>query len=148
MGSLTQKIYCAFCRLERRVYVKKSISWTNVVLSFFAASLLMFSIWQRLEARMVIFFVIFLAVSEVFVRLRWRMSMPCPHCGFDPVLYKTDREETVRKVTEHLAQLKKSGSYLLKSQSPFENLPSRKAQPENTKINNLARPERRLSKQV
>jgi hypothetical protein len=148
MGSLTQKIFCAFCRLERRVYAKKSINWTNVVLSFFAASLLMFAIWQRLEARMVIFFVIFLAISEVFVRIRWRMSMPCPHCGFDPVLYKTDREETVRRVTAHLDQLKKSGRYLMKSQSPFENLPKRKAQEDISNAKNLMRSERRFSKQV
>jgi hypothetical protein len=66
--------------------------------------------------------VIFIAVSEVFVRLRWRMSLPCPHCSFDPLTYKTNRAEAVKKVQAHLLQLKQSGRYLMKSQNPFQNL--------------------------
>jgi len=120
---LKQKIFCAFCRLERRIYTKKSIDWTNVLLAFLAANLMMFILWQQPDARMIIFFVMFLACAEVFIRIRWRMSLPCQHCAFDPLLYKIDREETVRRVKAHLDQLKSSGAYLMKSQNPFAHLP-------------------------
>ena len=134
--SLKQKIFCAFCRLERRVYTKKSIDWTNVLLAFVAASLMMFILWQGPDARMIIFFVLFLACAEVFIRIRWRMSLPCQHCGFDPLLYKIDREETVRRVKAHLDQLKASGTYLMKSQNPFAHLPVIENN-ENEKANQL-----------
>jgi len=148
MMTITQKIFCAFCRLERNVCVKKSMGWTNVALSFLAASLLMFIVWQALDARMILFFVIFLAIAEVFVRLRWRMSLPCPHCAFDPLLYKQDRSETVRRVKSHLGELKKSGRYLMRTQNPFEKLPSVVRKPDTQLLKPSDKNTRLLSRQV
>jgi hypothetical protein len=123
MGKISETILCAFCRLNRRIFVKKSIDWTNVLTAAIAAALLMFVIWQDADPRAVIFFVAFLAVAEVFVRLRWRMSLPCPHCGFDPLLYKLDREETVRRVKAKLDELRTNGRHLFKPQNPLAQLP-------------------------
>ncbi len=123
MMKISEHVLCAFCRLERRVYTKKSVGWTNVLKAALAAVLLMFIIWQRIEPRAVIFFAIFLAMAEVFIRLRWRMSLPCPHCAFDPLLYKVDREETVRRVITKLNQVRADGRHLFKTQNPLEHLP-------------------------
>lgn len=122
MLSSAQKIYCAFCKLERHIYVKKHANWTNVALSFFAATLLMMLVWREWDPRVVVFSVVFIAIAEVFVRVRWRMGLPCPHCDFDPLLYKTNREAAVQRVKAKLAHLKQSGQYLLKKNNPFQNI--------------------------
>lgn len=123
LSGLVDTVLCAFCKLERRVYVKKHIDWTNVVLSFLAAVLLMFAVWQSLEPKALLFFSINIIVAEVFVNLRWRLSLPCPHCGFDPLLYKTDREKAAMKVKQTLDEIKASGRHLLTPNNPFKNLP-------------------------
>jgi hypothetical protein len=123
MGSLFANVLCAFCRLERKVCTKKSANWTNVLSAMLASTLVMLLIWQTFDPKVVIIFSVFLVVSEIFVRMRWRIAMPCPHCGFDPVLYKTDRKETVRRVKAKLVHVRTSGSHLFKSQNPLERLP-------------------------
>lgn len=123
MFKISERVLCAFCRLERRVYIKKSIDWTNVLTAALAAVLAMFVVWQQIEPKAVIFFVVFLAMAEVFIRLRWRMSLPCPYCAFDPLLYKIDKEETVKRVKAKLDQVRASGHHLFKTQNPLENLP-------------------------
>lgn len=130
MTTFTQKIFCAFCRLERKVYSKKSIDWTNVALSFLSSTLVMYGIWQGWDGRIAIIFVIFLIFSEVFVRMRWRMSLPCPHCHFDPLVYKRDKFEAMSRVKTHLEGLRASGKYLLKQNNPFQHLPIVKYNPE------------------
>lgn len=144
---VSEKILCAFCKLERRVYFKKSINWTNGLIASAAALLFMYIVWQKIDPRAVIFFVIFLVVAEVFIRLRWRMALPCPHCGFDPLLYKTDRDEAVRRVRSKLDAVRASGRHLFKTQNPLENLPviHKNSQKENRRI---ADENRILSKRI
>jgi hypothetical protein len=125
MGSSSQNVFCAFCRLERKVYMKRSISWTNVMLSFFGAIIFMYGVWQGPDARASLFFVFFLMIAEIFIRIRWRVSLPCPHCAFDPLLYKTDRRLAVAKVNQRLAAVRESGKHLLNKNNPFLNLPTR-----------------------
>lgn len=126
MTEISQKIFCAFCRLERSVIVKKHSDWTNVVLALMTAALLTFATWHDLDPRGVIFFVIAIVVSEIFVHFRWRLGMPCPHCSFDPVLYKTDRDLAAKKVKLRLAEVKASGQHLLRQNNPFLTLPKMK----------------------
>ena len=123
ISRLVDTVLCAFCRLERRVYVKKHIDWTNVLLSFFAAILMMFVAWQNIDQRALLFFSMNLIVAEIFVHMRWRISLPCTHCGFDPLLYKTDREKAAAKVKQTLEEVKASGRHLLTPNNPFKHLP-------------------------
>src|SRR5690606_17929187 len=81
--------------------------------------------WGGLDPRVAILFCVFLVIAEIFVQLRWRLIIPCPHCGFDPVLYKINREETVRRVQAKLAEVRARGDYLLKKNNPLKNLPVR-----------------------
>lgn len=150
MMPISQKIFCAFCRLERNVVIKKRSDWTNVALSLMTAAILTFATWQSLDPRGVIYFVIAIVGSEIFIHFRWRMGISCPHCGFDPVLYKTNRELAATRVKEKLSVLKNSGQYLLKQNNPFLTLPKLKKPDEKEIIiaNNKLRAGRVLSREV
>jgi len=124
---MVKKTYCAFCKHPRTVYDKKHITWTNVSLSLLAAVLLMFIVWQRFNPIVIVFFVLALSAAEIFTQMRWRLSVECPHCGFDPVLYLRDQTLACDKVVRVLEEKKSRGDYLLKSNNPFEFLHKRKA---------------------
>ena len=123
MSSISEKIFCAFCRLERRYYSKKHLNWTNVLLSLSAAILTMYIFWQEFNPSVAFIFTVYLIIVEVFITLRWRLSLPCPHCGFDIVLYKKNTKLACEKVITRLDAQKNSANFLFSSQDPFKNLP-------------------------
>ncbi len=122
MGRTSEKIFCAFCKIPRNVYTKKHITWTNVALSILASMLFMNVLWQKFNPKVSIIFVIFIAVSEAFIQIRWRLSVNCQHCGFDPVLYLKDPSKAARNVKLVLDKRKGSADYLLSEKNPFKNL--------------------------
>ena len=83
-------------------------------------------IWREFDPRALVVFVVFLAIAEVFVQIRWRMSLSCRQCGFDPVIYRKNQEVAVEKVKDHLQRRKMDPRYLL--YEPL-NLPVRKVPP-------------------
>jgi hypothetical protein len=97
-----EKCFCAFCRSPRPLYAKKHVAFVDVALCAVAALLLGFTIHQDFDPRAVVFFVIALVLSELFVIFRWRLSIACPHCGFDPVLYKRAPEKAAERVKRFL----------------------------------------------
>jgi len=105
--------YCAFCRSPRRVYKKKNISFMNFLASLMTSVVIMFALWQHFDPRALIVFVVCLAISEIFVQVRWRLSIACRQCGFDPVLYTRDHEAAAAKVKAHLERRKEQPQYLL-----------------------------------
>jgi hypothetical protein len=117
-----KKTFCAFCKIERKIYVKKHASWTNVVGSVFASVLISYFLWQELDGRALIFFVSLVLASDILIRVRWRLGLRCPHCYFDPILYKTNRVLLIEKVKHRLDELKQSDRLMLKSKNPFKNL--------------------------
>lgn len=120
-----QKCYCAFCKNARRVYRKKHIDWTNVLGSFATSLFLMFALWQRFEPEILTVFVILVALSEILVQLRWRLSLPCPHCGFDPLLYIRRPEEAAHRVVSFIEKQRVAPEFWLKG-DPLRHLPKRK----------------------
>ncbi len=50
------------------------------------------------DPRALVLFGLFIGAGEVFTYLRWRMSMSCKYCGFDPVLYKSSPARAREKV--------------------------------------------------
>lgn len=106
MGFLrtTKKCYCAFCRSPRAVYAKKHVSAIDAGLALAAALLLSLVLWQDFDPRAIVFFAVGLGLSEFFIIFRWRLSIACTHCGFDPVLYKKSREKAAVRVKAHLAK--------------------------------------------
>jgi hypothetical protein len=99
---LYDRIYCAFCKSPRRVFRRKHtgpFQWLGCAL---AAAFLSYVFVQGIEPLAFGFFVGFLVAAEAFVQFRWRASVICSECGFDPVLYLQDRPEAVIRVKEHL----------------------------------------------
>lgn len=125
MGQTFEKIYCAFCCIERKAYTKRSVNWKNVLLTFLSSLLLMFVVWQNFNPRVFIVFAVFLLLSEFFIQIRWRFSVPCPYCGFDPVLYVKDKKKASKRVQLRLKDLKEKENFFI-SRNPFQNLAFRK----------------------
>jgi hypothetical protein len=122
----SKKCYCAFCRSPRLVYKKRHVSILDMVYTALAALLLSLIVWQDLDPRLSVFFALFLGLSEVFILLRWRFSVSCPHCGFDPVLYKRSPERAASQVNVHMAARRQSP---MSAFTPPPRLPSLKRGP-------------------
>lgn len=125
----SEKIYCAFCKIDRRTYKKKGISLQNVLLSFVLSGLVMFIFWQGFNPKVFILFSVFLFLSEFFVQMRWRFSVVCPFCKFDPVLYLRNKRRASKQVQRRLQEIKNKEDLFL-SKNPFQNLPFRKVSKE------------------
>ncbi len=74
----------------------------------------MYVLWEGLDPRAGIFFVLFLICSEIFVQARWRLSVICQSCGFDPILYKKNQNQAAQNVKIFLAEKKKNPENLLR----------------------------------
>lgn len=125
LGQLTENIFCAFCKIQRRVYVKKHIGIVNVLLSAFASTSVMFAIWGEYDSRVFMILSVFICMAEIFILLRWRLSVKCPYCSFDPVLYYKDRKQLVENIKETLERRRQSPEFLLSSKNPLLNLSKR-----------------------
>jgi hypothetical protein len=128
-ASLRDTVFCAFCRHERTIYERKHVGVLHAAAAVALSVLLSLGLWGHFDGRGFLIFTLLLFVSEVFVYFRWRTSLPCPHCSFDPVLYKKDRARCAREVKAHLDILKQSGRVLLKRKNPFAHLKSRAPTP-------------------
>lgn len=64
--------------------------------------------WGSFEVKSVVVFMVFLGLAEFFTHFRWRMSVVCQHCGFDPVVYLKSPPAAVEKVTQHNERLLQS----------------------------------------
>lgn len=124
MAQVFKKVYCAFCRLERNVCSKKHLGWTNVALCLIVSALAMVLLWNGFDPRVIIIFASTTIAAEIFIHLRWKLTMPCPHCAFDPLLYKRDRNLASAQVKAKLDAVKLEGAHLLKGNNPFQYLPS------------------------
>ncbi len=84
--------------------------------------------WRGFDPRVCIVFVVCLAIAEVFVKLRWRLSVVCRQCGFDPVLYKKNPMDAALKVRSQLDLRRQDPRYLLVKPLILPTLSSEKAQ--------------------
>ncbi len=105
---------CAFCRLTHRVYLKKEVSVFDGGLLLFVTGLLAYAIWGGPDLRSLLIFMSLAFCFQVFLRVRYRESLKCPHCGFDPILYKRNSEKAAERVSDFLEKRKDNPQYLLK----------------------------------
>lgn len=105
--------YCAFCRTPRRLTRKKNISFGNFLSAALVSPIVMWLMWGAPDARVFVIFVCFLAISEYFVQIRWRLSVVCRACGFDPVLYVKDPQRAAQLVKQQLDKRKESATAAL-----------------------------------
>ncbi|MFM6928364.1 MAG: hypothetical protein ACKOX6_07860 [Bdellovibrio sp.] len=125
--------YCAFCKTPRNIYRKKNISLMNIIAAAMASIVVMFAIWQEYDPRVMVVFVVCLAISEIFVQVRWRLSVVCRACGFDPILYVKDPEAAAAKVKVQLDLRKEDPKYLLARPLNLPAIPQEKAKALQTK---------------
>lgn len=107
---------CAFCKLDHRVYLKKEVSLIDAALLLAIAGLMTFALWGGPDLRSLLIFTSLAFVMQVFLRLRYRESVKCPHCGFDPILYLQNSEQAAEKVKSFLAARKDNPEFMLKPQ--------------------------------
>lgn len=94
----------------------------------FLGVLVTYATFHSLDVRGLLFIGLFLLIGEMFSQLRWRSSMICRNCGFDPVLYVKDPNQAGLKVKAFLEFRKDSVEHLLR---PPVALPKAKKKGEN-----------------
>lgn len=127
MANNSKKCFCAFCKHERRINTKRHITFNNVFLSLLSTVLLMFVFWQNIDPRAIILFVVSLCIAEAFIIIRWRVTLSCPYCGFDPILYKRSPEKMVQKVTRIMSEQRGCSDFWLRTKNPTARLAKRPA---------------------
>ena len=105
--------YCAFCRSPRKIYRKRNIGFLDIAASAVGSLTIMYAVFQEFDPRVLLLFVAFLAISETFVQVRWRLAIVCKYCGFDPVLYMRDTQKAAAKVKVRMDQRKNDPATLL-----------------------------------
>lgn len=88
----------------------------------------MFVLFQEFDPRVLLIFVAFLALAETFVQIRWRLTIVCRHCGFDPVLYLKDSTRAAAKVKIRLDQRRQDPATLLARPLDLPKLSKEKAE--------------------
>ena len=115
---LHETCFCAFCKADRRVYSKKHVGLTNVLAAMLLSSGITFVVWGELDPRGLMLFCLTMVGSEIFINLRWRSSLVCRLCGFDPVIYKRSPERAAAKVREFYEKASNDPNFQL-SRSPL-----------------------------
>ena len=106
--------YCAFCRLDHRVYIKKEVSVFDCFVLLGVTGLFSLAIWGEPDLRSMLIFVALAYVMQMFIRMRYRESLKCPHCGFDPVLYRQNPKFAAKKVKTFLKEREDNPDFMLK----------------------------------
>ncbi|MEI7974162.1 MAG: hypothetical protein WCH11_07330 [Bdellovibrio sp.] len=112
-----EQIFCAFCRIPSRIYRTRSLGFRGLVgLTILSLSLgcLMFSGWLgRWPIWWTAGSIFLILLTEIVVHLRWRTSVICRQCGFDPILYKKSPAQAAAQVKQRLENRKKDPRALL-----------------------------------
>jgi hypothetical protein len=121
---LREQCFCAFCKTKHHVYVKKHVSSTNVALAGAFALTVTYAAYGEPEPLGIMIFSLFVIASEIFVYMRWRLSVVCSMCGFDPIIYKKSPARASLKVGEFFKEQVENPEFWL-SKSPLLDLQKR-----------------------
>ncbi len=120
MSADRSQCFCAYCKSPRRIFRARGLTAVHVLgcLIFSAA----ISMWFRsiFDVFFLVLFASFAVIAEVVLRLRWRMSIQCEVCGFDPALYVQSQEKAAEKVKSFYEKKKLDPLFLLKSHPAIE----------------------------
>lgn len=114
MLSQRKSCYCAFCKVERKVYRFKHLSIVDVLGLILLGVSVTYAVYKTLDPRGLYFIAIFLMVGEAFAQAKWRTSMVCRNCGFDPVIYIRSPEQAGLKIRAFLDTRSESPAHLLR----------------------------------
>jgi len=97
-----EQCYCAFCKNPREIYSKRSLSLINYIQALGIGIIATFLIWHEFNPKGLVIVVFAMIVIESGILLRRRTDLPCPHCGFDPALYKRNASAACEQVKKHI----------------------------------------------
>lgn len=100
MSPVSRSCYCAFCKTPRHVRVKKHASVKDVLYAFSVGIVWSLLIWQEINFKFLPFSITWLGLTEVWIQVRWRMSLICQKCGFDPMLYIRNPQLAAERVRQ------------------------------------------------
>jgi hypothetical protein len=112
--------HCAFCHKPRKVFVKRHMTWTDVVIFAVMAMTLSGLVWQRLDPRAIFLFVGLLVIGESVIQVRWRLGLACSGCGFDPLLYARRPDAARARVRRFYERRSQQPDFLLTAHSLIE----------------------------
>lgn len=121
-GKQSEQCFCAFCKHQRRIYTKKNMSALNFFLCGLASALMCTALWQSFDPKFFVIFAFSLVCTEIFIKMRWRLSLPCPYCGFNPVVYLQDPEKAAQQVKHFLDSKKEDLDFWLRDKNPYKNI--------------------------
>ena len=94
--------------------MKREVSFLDTLLMLFITGLLSFAIWDGPDLRSMFLFMGMAFTAQVGLRIRYRESVKCPHCGFDPISYKKDPSQAAERVKKFLEIRKDNPQFMLK----------------------------------
>ena len=115
-GLVKEKVFCSFCRVPNKVYKNKHITPLAMLAFGFVSVLFSFLVWEEFNFVALGIFLVLCFWTEFFTRSKWRQSLKCTTCGFDPVIYRHNPEDAAKIVKEFLENRKEDPNYLLKPQ--------------------------------
>lgn len=80
--------------------------------------------WQEMDPRGLFFLGVMLLGGEIFSQLKWRQSMICNNCGFDPILYLKNPAKAGSHIKEFIEARSEKPEYLLKPHVRWHVAPS------------------------
>lgn len=114
MWSSRKSCYCAFCKVERKVYANKHLTLVSIIGLVLLGIVLTFTVFKSLDPRGLAIVGTLLIIAEIFAQTKWRASMICRNCGFDPVIYVRNPEQAGLKIKAFLEIRKDSPDFLLR----------------------------------
>ncbi len=112
--------YCAYCRTKRKVYKSKYLNHFGVLGIIIFSYVLTLAIWDQTDIRGLFILGLCLLLAEGFTQLRWRQSMICHNCGFDPVIYVKDKNLASVKIKDFMKMRDDDPKYILKPLLPLQ----------------------------
>lgn len=102
MGKLHH--YCAFCRRPKYVYERSKVGLIGFSLLFVMSGLFSYGLRKQVDEFIFYIFFSLVVLVELGMKMRYRISLLCKECGFDPLIYKRSPERAVVMVQKKLEQ--------------------------------------------
>ncbi len=100
--------------MERKVYSGRHLGLIEIMGIVFFGIITTYAVYHELDIRGLMFVGILLLMGELFTQLKWRTSMVCRNCGFDPVVYVRNPEAAGLKIKAFLENRSESPEHLLR----------------------------------
>ena len=126
MTNIKKSVFCAFCKIEHSIYHQKHAKWDDFLYCFVISIAIMFLFWREFSPKFLALFLVCLVASEFFIQARWRVSIVCGSCGFDPVMYLKDPKKAEERVSNKLEEVKSSEILALSKKNPFRRITRKK----------------------